>query len=334
MSNLDLNGQQILFIAPRFFGYEKHIADAMTARGAAVHFCSDNPSENAWGKAALRLFPKLAWIFADRIHRAWLDRIELHHCDVVFIVKGEAVSPAFLNLLHQRYPRARFVLYLYDSIANVKHTDKKLASFDSVFSFDPADCKSYPAMRYRPLFFINQYRNNGREQSACGLFFFGTLNGDRPKVLARIIGELHKDIRFDFGLYVRSKIELVLRRLTDSSIGQIRSDRFVYKAMPADEIMRRMTACNCVLDIEHPKQTGLTMRTFEVLASGKKLITTNQSVRDAPFFDASNICVIDRMNPVIPKDFVHGPCKPMPPSFFENYSLESWLGDVLRDPLK
>lgn len=331
MNKVDLNGKKILFIAPKFFGYEKHILEAMKTLGATVYYRSDKPSENSWAKMLLRLFPKLVWIIADRIYTKWVIGLELQDCDVIFIVKGEAISPAFLEFLRKRYIHAKFVFYMWDSIANVQHTEDKFALFDSISSFDPLDCKLFPNIRYRPLFFIDHYQQEAHEQSDPGLFFFGTLNGDRPKVLARVVGALDKDVRFDYGLFVRSKLELYLRRLIDSSFKVIEPNRLMFAAIPASEIKRRMSSCNCVLDVEHPNQSGLTMRTFEVLASGKKLITTNQSIRNEPFFDASNICVIDRTRPVISKDFVFMPFKPMQASFFENYSLVGWLKEVLRD---
>ncbi len=39
-----------------------------------------------------------------------------------------------------------------------------------------------------------------------------------------------------------------------------------------------------VIDLSHPLQTGLTMRTFEALASGCHLLTTNTNIRFEDFF--------------------------------------------------
>lgn len=330
MNTIDLKGKKVLFIAPKFFGYEIQIVQAMQKLGATVFFHGDKPSENRWAKVVLRLFPKLVWFFADRIYIDWLDKQQLGSCDVVFIVKGEAVSPNYLRVLHQRYPTAKFIFYMWDSIANVKYTLSKLVFFDSVSSFDPLDCQAYPQIRYRPLFFIDQYQQKLELTDKSGLFFFGTLNGDRPSVLARVIRTLNKEVKFDYWLFVRSKWELLLRKWIDNSFSVIEQDRLLFVAVPASEIKQRMSTCNCVLDIEHPKQTGLTMRTFEVLASGKKLITTNQSIRNEDFFDAENICIIDRRNPIIPDGFITSPRAPIPDSFYLNNSINGWLAEVFQ----
>lgn len=330
MNTIDLKGKRVLFIAPKFFGYEIQIILALKKLGATVYFHSDKPSEKRWAKVLLRLFPKLVWIAANHILKKWLNEERVDDCDIVFVLKGEAVSPGLLKELRLRYPKARFVLYMYDSIANVRYTECKLALFDSVFSFDPKDCEHFSNIRYRPLFFTQEYLKKTQSPVSSGLFFFGTLNGDRPKVLVKVMQALGSRIPFDYGLYVRSNWELVFRKLIDRSFEVIEGARLYFSAVPASELQRRMSACSCVLDIEHPKQTGLTMRTFEVLAAGKKLITTNTAIRNEEFFDPAVICVIDRASPIIPLDFISGPSKSMPERFFVKNSIEGWLSEVLH----
>jgi hypothetical protein len=87
-----------------------------------------------------------------------------------------------------------------------------------------------------------------------------------------------------------------------------------------------------VLDIHHQCQSGLTMRTFEVLAMGKKLITTNALVQAEPFFDDRWVLVVDRGDPVIPKDFLITDPPPLWSGFVDRYSIKGWLRDVLSIP--
>ena len=47
-----------------------------------------------------------------------------------------------------------------------------------------------------------------------------------------------------------------------------------------------------VLDIQRYGQAGLTMRTFEVLASGSLLITTNQFIKNVDFYDDKHIVIL------------------------------------------
>lgn len=326
---MDLTGKQVVFIAPKTFGYEVQITEALKKLGATVYFHSDKPNESKWFKAFLRLMPKFVWFYCDYVFSRWLNTTAVKNCDVVFIIKGEGVSIRFLKLLRAKHPNAKFILYMWDSLRNVKYTESKLKCFDKTMSFDPRDCANYPSLQYRSLFYLETYQNKPIAETYNKLFFLGTLNGDRPKVLAEIIQQLDRSIQFNYQLFVRSRVELFFRRFLDKSFETINKENLIFDAINPEVIQKSMSTCTAVLDIEHPNQSGLTMRTFEVLATGKKLITTNQSIVKQSFFDASTILVIDRYQPNIPLSFFEEKARPLPQSFYTENSIVGWLEDIL-----
>jgi spore maturation protein CgeB len=99
--------------------------------------------------------------------------------------------------------------------------------------------------------------------------------------------------------------------------------------MSAETISQHYNECVAVLDIEHPNQSGLTMRTFEVIASGKKLITTNKKIVEHDFFDPARICVIDRNNPDVPDIFLKESIPVLSEEFIAHYSLRGWILDIM-----
>jgi len=329
MNSLPLKDKRILFFSPKTFGYEIEILHELENMGAEVIFHSHLPSEHPWIKGLFRVLPKAFWFMSDIHFYYWLKKIQFQNCDYILIVKGEGLSPKFIKSLRQRYPSSRIVLYLWDSTLNIKHVGLKYCYFDEIFSFDPVDCNNLARFKYRPLFFINKYLNVIDNPSGQGIFFLGTLNGDRPKVIYRLIASLKQNLIFDYWLFVRSKIELTLRKLADPSLRKIDSGRFLFKPMPSEIAVLHFRGCSAVLDIEHPKQNGLTMRTFEVIASGKKLITTNRFIKDHDFYDPSRICVIDRNNPSVPLDFLESETPPLRREFTLKYSLRGWIAEVL-----
>ena len=80
--------------------------------------------------------------------------------------------------------------------------------------------------------------------------------------------------------------------------------------------------------MQHPKQTGLTMRTIETLGAKKKLITTNPHVKEYDFYRPENILIVDRYNPVITKEFLDAPWKEIPENIYKKYSISSWLNSI------
>lgn len=324
-----MSGKRIIFFGPKTFGYENAIVHELEQLGADVTFHGQLPSELPWVKAIFRLFPKLAWKYADRYFISWLKQHGPSTCDIVFVVKGEGLSPNFLKHLINSYSNSRLILHLWDSLINCKHIHLKFPYFDSISSFDPEDCNKEPRFRYRPLFFLDKYLNRKQNNTGNGVFFIGTLNGDRPNVINRLIRSWNSTSDFKYWLFVRSSFELMLRKIFDKSLNQIGASHLIYKSMSAETISQHYNECVAVLDIEHPNQSGLTMRTFEVIASGKKLITTNKNIVAHDFYDPARICVIDRNCPSIPDDFLKGPTPALSEEFIAHHSLRGWILDIM-----
>lgn len=84
-----------------------------------------------------------------------------------------------------------------------------------------------------------------------------------------------------------------------------------------------------IIDVQHPKQTGLTMRCFEALGAKRKLITTNTCIQGYDFYHPDNILIVDRQNPVIPASFYNVPYREIPDNIYVKYSLDNWIKIVL-----
>ncbi len=99
--------------------------------------------------------------------------------------------------------------------------------------------------------------------------------------------------------------------------------------MATKDIISILHDTNFVIDVEHPNQQGLTMRTIEMLGLQKKLITTNKSIVDYDFYHPNNICVVDRQNPVVDAGFLQSDYFYIDKTIRNKYSLKSWLLNLL-----
>lgn len=59
----------------------------------------------------------------------------------------------------------------------------------------------------------------------------------------------------------------------------------------------------CILEIMQKNGSGYTSRTLEAIAYGKRLISNNEYLKKAPFYNPDNICVINQSSD-IPADFI------------------------------
>ena len=67
------------------------------------------------------------------------------------------------------------------------------------------------------------------------------------------------------------------------------------------------------------------MRTFEALASGKKILTTNSDIKNYPFFSEENVMILNRKNLKISEDFFKTSFSEIDDETLSKMSLDSWI---------
>jgi hypothetical protein len=84
-----------------------------------------------------------------------------------------------------------------------------------------------------------------------------------------------------------------------------------------------------VLDLPSPKQTGISLRTYEALASGCGLITTSKTISREPFFDNKHIFIVEpdslpeSLPALLQQEHSHAQVLS-----FDDYSLSSWVKKI------
>ena len=319
-----------LLICGGFFGYAKEIAATLGRRGRRVRWFEDRPAVDNLTKVLVRLAPALVSAKAEAYFDTIIEAVRSQPIRDVLVIKGESLSPAAIRRLRQALPQARFTLYFWDSYRNMPaNSAEKVPLFDKAFSFDPLDAAADPRLSYRPLFFLDDYAHLPQRPKDIDVLFFGTVHTDRYPVLKRLDRALPAGVRFDKVLYFPSKAVYRARRLFAPAFWRARRDEFIFKPLGKGDIQALIARARIVVDVERSVQAGLTMRTMEMLGAGKKLITTNPQVRQADFFDPSNIAVIDRLRPVLPAGFLSAPYVAQPAERLQRYSLSGWLDEVL-----
>jgi len=129
--------------------------------------------------------------------------------------------------------------------------------------------------------------------------------------------------------YYQSRWVFALRKLFDRHFRCIPWDHVNYHSLDKKETLAYIGDSAVLVDIHHPGQTGLTMRTIECVGARRKMITTNQDVVNYDFYRPQNILVVDRLAPVVPPGFMEAPYVMLPDALYRQYSLRSWLNRLL-----
>lgn len=329
---MKIEGKKILFIAPDFFGYEQKIADKMIELGAKVDTFDERSVRSSYERALLKVNPRIFNNKTLNYYNQIIKKVSNKSYDYIFVIKCEMMPIEIIKKMRMLFEKATFCLYLYDSLENIKGITTKLKYFDRVLTFDIKDTRENPKMIFRPLFFIDDYKKTAYQEKdyKYDVSFIGTIHSDRYQVIKAVKERANKNqYKTYFYCYLQSKFMFYFYKMTKREFSSVKQSDFQFNKIHSTDVAKIINQSNVVLDVQHPKQTGLTMRTIEMIGMKKKLITTNQSIKEYDFFNPENIAVIDREEMQIPEGFLEKPYQKIPENIYYKYSLENWIIEVL-----
>lgn len=331
-----INGKNILLFAPDFFGYDIEIKRKLEFYGAYVYLNNERPSNSFFVKAIIRIKKSLIWFYTKKYFERLLNKYQDCRIDYVFIIKGEVINDVILKRFKETFKEAKFILYLWDSIKNYKDIKSTLYLYDKKFTFDLEDAKNIPDLVFRPLFFIDTFKKNIslHTNKQYDLLFIGTVHSDRWLFLNKVLKQAREsNLKVKYYLYIQSPILFLVRKLFDSRLRSIPFRYIEFSPLSKESTAKLIGTSNVIIDIQHPNQIGLTIRSIEVLGARKKLITTNRTIEKYDFFNDSNISIIDRNDPELDIDFLKKEYIQYDESIYHKYSIDGWLNDIFDSKL-
>lgn len=323
-----LKDKKILFFDGSGNAYHKGIITAFETLGAKVtplvygNFMNDTKMNRL--KKMFRL-KKICFKDND-----FLDAIS-GDFDILFIKNPERGNKRIFIELRKRYPNIPFINYNWNSINHVDYREY-IPLFDKVFSFDPVDAKKYN-LEYYPLFYLPEFEKIGIDQKKdYGISFVGSgFTPGRAEFMTKFFDIVSaKKISVFLHLYAYSWKEFV----TGKFIKNYNFKKSVSLSfLPHEKLLEIYKKSLAFVDHPMSIQNGHTIRTFETLASGLLLISTNKGLKNEPFYDPARIHIIEEDASDLNIDFVTA-YKPSFPSNFEKYRIDNWLQYILKDTVR
>jgi hypothetical protein len=324
--------KEILLFAPKFFDYDGEIAGALSARGAIVHCHSYLPSSSNLVKAIVRVRRGLIAHYTNRHFKDIITRLQHRAISHILIIKGETITKHILQMLRSAFPHARIILYLWDSIKNYPNVQENIGAVDKTLSFDPAYSVANSKVAFRPLFFSRSFASapkRCRGDFDYDVSFVGTLHSDRLRILDELEDQFRRlNLTFKKVYFLRTSLEYYWGKLTDPAYRNHKASDFVTTPVPSAAVREIFFKSRVIVDIQHPKQQGLTMRAIEALGSRRKLITTNASISTYDFYSPENIQIIGRRGEALPPEFFKTPGVEVPEPVYHKYSIDGWLDSI------
>lgn len=328
--NDSLQNKCVLFFSPAFFGYENKIKDKMENLGAHVDMFDERSVSKSHQKALLKINPSIYHKRTEKYYFDIFEKVKQNHYDFILFVKCDMPTDNVLKAYKDTFKKAKMCLHMWDSIKNIPNVESKFKYFDYISSFDRQDSLNYPSIEFRPLFYCDEYCKECGNSFKYDICFIGTIHSDRYKIIREICDKAQKlNMTVYTYPFLQSKFIYYFYKLTKKEFRKTKISDFRFDKISAEEISNIVNQSKAVIDIQHPKQTGLTMRTIEMIGMNKKLITTNEDIINYDFYDSNNIQIIDRNNPNLNKEIFVSDYKKLDNEIYNKYSLKQWVLDVV-----
>lgn len=317
---------QLLFIGWDYQNYTKEMVAEFLALGLEVEFRSI---------VTYSTTNKIKKLLSQR----WLDKGQLeqqfklvqaekgHQYDVVFCLLP-FLHVECLEALRKDHPEAKFILYIWDAVSGYLRKGIDMPNyfgyFDEVFTFDMQDAHQY-GIQYLPLFCIRQFQNI-ESNTECGnnIYMVGNLADLRRYHAVKQFEAYCSSHLIKFDWYLKSTLRKNF--IIYNQRGSLRNLHL--SSIDNEKFVNMMRDSSAVFDFANHVQNGFTMRLMENLCAGKKIITNNRNVLEAPFYSPDRFFVYDNLSFEGVKEFLQVPLQ-NPQRKFEEYHITSFLKRIL-----
>lgn len=327
--------KKVLLITPDFFQYYKYITRELEKNDCSVERFRDIPSTSTLMRGISRLNRKFIEPSASKYMGEIIKNAKEKQFDTVIVVYGMtfSFSPKMVAELKEALPGATFTVYLWDSLKNLPGSQEIVGLFDNVYSFDRADASE--RIKFLPLFYHKKFEEIAKASESAKKDYFCSYIGTAHPQKLKYINDMSERLKEKYPdqfiyHYIPSRLKYYYHKLKDKEYKSVKLSELSSERLSFNDIIDVFVRSECILDAPQQGQTGLTMRTLETLGAKKKLITSNQSIKDYDFYNPTNIYVYDPQEEFdFSSDFFTKPYEELPTEIYEKYSLSSWVKTLL-----
>lgn len=327
MKNISLTNKRILYIGPVYFHYDKLVISKLLELGAKV-----DPIEIYPNSLYFRLLKKINISAAENYKLDFYNKAFLKsNYDYVLVRHGHILDNNYFENLRKLNPNAKFINFHWDSLKPEYNYLKITKYFDKVYSFDYKDCQDNTGINYLPLFYIDEYAKHrdckSNKENKYDLLFIGSWRNKERYNLVKNVFTICENNNLNFYYFLNFSYKAQFDSLKNGVFAKEASN----KSLSHNEILEYFSKSNCIIDFPSSFQTGLTIRTFETLGAGKKLITTNKNIINEPFYDPQYISIIDPLNLILDIDFIKNKPNSSLDDKIDNYSLKNYIFKIFHE---
>lgn len=287
--------EKILLIMPDFFSTKENLCKALQINGFEVVAYSDRPASKL-AKAIIRINRFLFSLFTHLKINRIISENRTVEFKTIIVVAGQAFTKRHISKLLKNVHHSESVFYMWDSIKSYPYTVRLLPLFQTTITFNLKDYKANHFDHFLPLFIPFEYyppkKNTVEAPILYDLAFVGTARPSKYGFIKKIINEAHElNLKVFAHLYLPYKPLFYLFKLFDSRFRHAKISQFRFYKLSADEIKRIYSISKYILDSGNPQDDGLSLRIFESIGLHKKIVLTNETIKEYKFYNEKNFYV-------------------------------------------
>ena len=240
--------------------------------------------------------------------------------DFCFVIRGDLVPEFVIKYAHS--VSTKMVDFQLDGLSVSSKILDYQKYFDDIFVFDPDDVKKYPeaALHFLPNCYFGE--PDFSIPSEIDLLYIGQYLDERNvqlKNLHQYLEEHQLSYTSHTSLYRGRDFIPLHHKILHHKISTTYQENI-------DFVKKSKT----LIDFKRDEHDGLSLRFFEAMQYGKKIITDNFSVKNYDFYHPNNIFVTNYVNLEGLVDFLQSPHQSLPSELVEKYSFKNWINTILN----
>lgn len=221
----------------------------------------------------------------------------------------------------------KLVAYHYDGLNRNKSIFNKISFFDDFFVFNPSDIKLVNNLKFTTNFYFD-FDNPNTEAilPQNDFYFLGSHHESRKELLFKLEKHLKlfsNNVKFNI-VFDKADFDKIPEYLDHN----IHCEK---KIIDYEEYLNQTLDSKVMIDLVINEHNGLSFRLFESLKFRKKIITTNKSVINYPFYHSNNIFVLEGNNFKNLETFLNSPYVNLPQEIIEIYSFTNWFKNIFSN---
>ena len=275
----------------------------------------------------------------DEYWKHFFESVDPGPFDYFFSINGLMVSPYLFETLKRINPNIKCKLFIYDKIEFACRVNLFFKYYDDVFTFDLEDARKY-SIHHLPIYWVPG-STCPKKYDVFGMASYSLHKKNRADLFRRIRYIVkHSGFSYYIKLYVRMDnwftfilknfVKMVFRHRRYIPFIDVFSGLVTSKPLSPTQFRKCIYESLVILDTHVDYQDGLTARFMWALGAGKKVITTNMSVKDYPFYNDNQFFILsDNLNRL--PAFIKAPLQ-IPDEnrlIIDSYRIDNWLDIIL-----